>query len=296
MSDSEQDDTKRRQRARFVEALTTSAQQPGERSRAGVRIAGAVAVLALIAGGTMGIGAWRSHQADENAKKEKIAAQQAAAERKLTEAPSPTPTKTVKPSPKESPKPTTQAPRIEPVAPPVTRSPSPTPTVKKEVKKAVVPAVTDRSGVLLKNVATGMCADVPYYGPGKVGKPVNHYFCDGSDGDNQLWNMRVHVGDTGPGGKKLVIFSNVKDGLCLDMPDRGPKPVGTTIKEAGCHNSMDDNQLWWLEPSGADVFKIHNVLSNDQCLQSQGQAVKKPNQRLIIGSCAESDARWQLLG
>jgi hypothetical protein len=293
VSDSEQDDTKRRQRARFVEALTTTSRQPGESSRAGIRIAGAVAVLALIAGGTLGIGAWRGHQADENAKKEKIATQQAVAERKFTEAPSASPTAKPKKTTKPTPTPPAQAPRSEVVVPPVTHSPPPS---KRPSKKPVVPVVRERSKVLLKNVATGLCADIPDYGPGQFATPVNQYYCDGSAIDNQLWNMQVHLGDTGPGGRTLVIFSNAKDGLCLDLTDRGAKPAGTPIQEANCHNSLDDNQLWWLEPSGGDVVKIHNMLSNGLCLQVQGAAVKTRDQRLVIGPCGEADARWRLLG
>lgn len=277
MSENEQDDAKRRQRARFVDALTTSSQQPGERSRTGVRVAGAVAVLALIAGGTLGIGAWRSHQADEDAKKQELAAQQAAAERKLTAAPSVSPTPTKKPKPS----PSTHAPRIEQPAPPVTHSPTPSAT-KKKVKKAPGPVVTDRSKILLKNAATGMCADLPYYGPGKLGTPVNQYFCDGSESDNQQWNMRVHRGDTGPGGRRLVIFSNAKDGLCLDMLDRGAKAAGTPLQEASCHNSMDDNQLWWLEDSGDGTVKIHDVMSNNLCLQVDGANVKKQDRKSVV--------------
>lgn len=63
MSDTQHQDEERRERARRVEAITEATRQSGERSRTGTRIAGAAAVLALVSGATLGIGAWRSYQA-----------------------------------------------------------------------------------------------------------------------------------------------------------------------------------------------------------------------------------------
>ncbi|MET8678640.1 RICIN domain-containing protein [Streptomyces sp. NPDC004647] len=292
MSETEQDDAKRRQRARFVDALTSTAQQPGERSRLGTRVAGATAVLALVAGGTLGLGAWRSYQADEEAKEQKLAAEQAAARKKFT----PSPSRSATPKPTKPAQPTRRAKSPDPAPAAPSASPSKQQQKQQAEKKKVRPlVVTDHSGLLLKNAATGMCADLPDYGAGYYTMPVNQYYCDGSAADNQQWNLNVHSGDTGPGGASLVTISNAKDGLCMDVPERGPKPAGTQIQEANCHSSLDDNELWWLDPAGGDTVRIRNFVSYQLCLQVEGADSKAPDTRLVLDRCdADSDSRWLL--
>ncbi|MFE7979555.1 RICIN domain-containing protein [Streptomyces shenzhenensis] len=305
MSEIDQDETKRRQRARFVDALTTSAQQPLERSRLGTRVAGAVAVLALAAGATLGVGAWRSYQADEEAQKAELAAEQAAAHKKLTSPPSPSPEPKV--TKKETVKETATEPgtAVERQVPDPVVIPSPSPTKKQpemraeDVAKAELQKLTAVSRtLLLKNVFTGLCADIPFNGAGKKGQDVNQYYCDGTDKDNQLWRMTSPRPDAGPGGTDLVQFANLKDGLCLDLPTRGGQPVGTGLLEAHCTGTMGDNQLWWLEPAGDGSVRIRNYASNHLCLMVNGQGAerKKPDQRLVIGLCdSRGDTRWRLI-
>ncbi|MFF2852325.1 RICIN domain-containing protein [Streptomyces sp. NPDC058001] len=302
MSEIDQDETKRRQRARFADALTTSAQQSGERSRMGTRVAGAVAVLALAAGATLGVGAWRSYQADEEARKAELAAEQAAAHKKLTTPPSPSP------EPKVTKKETVTEPgtSVEQRVPDPVVTPSASPTKKQtepraegDVAKAELRKLTAVSRtVLLKNVFTGLCADIPFNGAGKKGEHVNQYYCDGTDKDNQLWRMTSPRPGSGPGGRDLVQFANLKDGLCIDLPTRGGQPVGTGLLEAHCTGTMGDNQLWWLEPAGDGSVSIRNYASNHLCLKVDGLGAekKKPDQRLVIGLCGSpDDSRWRLI-
>lgn len=300
MSETDQDDTQRRQRARFVDALTTQTRQPGERSRVGTRAAGAAAVLALAAGATLGLGAWRSYQADENDKKQELAAEQAASYKKLaqpsSQAPLPKPTKsepTEKTQQPELPVVREEAPAPRPV---VTSSPSPKATLKPGITDVRALTAKTRT-VLVKNASTGMCVDIPYYKAGKLGLQINQYYCDGTDADNQLWKMTAPRPAAGPGGRDLVQFANAKDGLCIDLPNRGAQPEGTVLSEAHCTGTMGDNQLWWFEAAGDDTVWIRNYASNHLCLQVQGADEKKPAQRLLIGKCgAHDDSRWRVTG
>ncbi|MEV7075030.1 RICIN domain-containing protein [Streptomyces sp. NPDC093990] len=306
MTDIDQDETKRRQRARFADALTTSAQQPGERSRMGTRVAGAVAVLALAAGATLGVGAWRSYQAGEEKQEAELSTEQAAAAHgKLTGSPSPSAEPKV--TKKETKKETMTEPgtSVEPRVPDPVVVPSASPTKKRtetrreDTAKAELRKLTAASRtVLLKNVVTGLCADIPFYGAGKKGEVVNQYHCDGTDKDNQRWRMTSPRPDAGPGGTDLVQFANLKDGLCFDLPTRGAQPSGTGLSEAHCTGTMGDNQLWWFDPAGDGSVMIRNYASNHLCLMVAGAGAEKkqPDQRLVIGSCgSRDDGRWRLI-
>ncbi|MFJ5609312.1 RICIN domain-containing protein [Streptomyces sp. NPDC093221] len=289
MSDTDQDEAKRRRRARFVEVLTSSARQPGERSRLGSRVAGATAVLALAAGATMGIGAWRGHQADQDAK-ELTAAQTKAADR-LAHLPTGSVSPTAKkPTPKPSHSATPKA--------PVHTTHAPTPSPKRSEKATATPTPTIAvypSTALLLNAATALCADIPYFGAGKVGGSVNTHKCDGTSNDNQIWNMRVQPVGKGPGGTDLVLFVNAKDDLCLDMPNRGPQPAGTTLNEANCDGTLADNQLWWLEPVGNSAVHIRSFISGNLCIRPGNVSPGGSDRRLMIATCGTNDeSRWFL--
>ncbi|MFD8384644.1 RICIN domain-containing protein [Streptomyces sp. NPDC059679] len=270
----------------------------------GTRVAGAVAVLALAAGATLGVGAWRSYQADEEAQKAELAAEQAAAHKKLTRSPSPSPEpKMTKKETKKKPGTTVERQVPDPV---VTPSASPTKKTKKhpetrteDVAKAELQKLTAvPRTLLLKNVFTGLCADVPFYTAGKKGEHVNQYYCDGTDKDNQLWRMTSPRPDAGPGGTDLVQFANLKDGLCIDLLTRGGQPAGTGLQESDCTGTMGDNQLWWFDPAGDGSVRIRNYASNHLCLKVNGLGAEKkePDQRLVIGSCgSRDDSRWRLI-
>ncbi|MBU7600425.1 RICIN domain-containing protein [Streptomyces sp. P38-E01] len=300
MAETEQDDEKRRRRARFVDALATSAQQPGERSRVGTRIAGAVAVMALAAGATLGLGAWRTYQNAEEEKKQQVAAEQAAEEKKLTESHAAEQREREKreeerkkKEDEEKKKAAAEAAKPAP--------PAPTPTPEKESaaemlrdNRAEGPQL--RSKVLLKNVETGLCADVPGYGPGKTGKSINQHRCNGTSKDNQLWDIRIQYEDRGPGGAPLAIIANTKDDLCFDVPTRGPQPPGTPLGQAFCHPGIEeDNQLWWFEDAGNGTFKIRNFASNHQCLRVGKAAEGHHDRRLILERCTTGpESAWRI--
>ncbi|MCM2424828.1 RICIN domain-containing protein [Streptomyces sp. RKAG337] len=297
MSETEQDDAKRRQRARFVDALTSTAQQPGERSRLGIRVAGATAVLALVAGGTLGMGAWRSYQADADAKEQKLAFEQAAALKKIPQSPArpatPKPTKPAEPA-----QPTGRAEAPAPYAVPAAPPAKPSKEGKPQAEKKAAPrpmVLSDRSGVLLSNAATGMCADLPGTGPGQYQMMLIQSHCDGTGADNQQWNMQVHRGDTGPGGASLVLFVNAKDGLCIDVPERVPKPARTQIQEANCHSTVEDNELWWLDPVGDGTVRIRNYMSNQLCLAIWGDSPKTASWVWMDRCDADRDSLWRLI-
>jgi hypothetical protein len=301
LSESDQDETERRQRARFVDVLTAHTRQPGEQSRVGTRVAGAAAVLALAAGTTLGLGAWRSYQSAEHDKKQDLAAQQAAAYKNIIPSASPSST----------PKPTTQAPKrtAKPVptthttAPKRVVTPSASPTKKQQQsagpggQNLQTLTAHNRSNLLIMNAYSGMCVDIPNYDAGKPGLDVSQYHCDGTDQDNQLWNMTVQVRGGGPGGTDLVQFSNVKDGLCIDPPYRGAQPEDTVLSESDCTGTVADNQLWWLASAGDGIVWIRNYASNHLCLRVEGTDKKAADARLGLGTCtAGDDSRWRLLG
>ncbi|CAM5607832.1 Ricin B lectin domain-containing protein OS=Streptomyces griseorubiginosus OX=67304 GN=AQJ54_40375 PE=4 SV=1 [Streptomyces griseorubiginosus] len=80
--------------------------------------------------------------------------------------------------------------------------------------------------VLLKNLATGMCADLPQYGKGSVGGVIDQYDCQAGVSDNQEWDLKVVGTPKGPHGARLFTISNDTDHLCMDIPWYGVEPVG----------------------------------------------------------------------
>lgn len=309
MSETEQDDAKRRQRARFADALTSSAQQPGEHSRVGTKVAGATAVLALAAGATLGLGAWRSYQHDEDVKKEKIAAEQAAARKKLTESHSQSPSASAEQKQRKTEQ---HTPRTEELksATDTGADADEKADEKKEKKEEAQDKETaedvkklnlsmtvspDRLRVMLKNAHSDLCADVPGKGAGKINTRIQQYRCDHSDDDNQIWNLRVRHGGKGPGKRNLVAISNVKDGLCMDVPGYGGKAPGTKLVEGRCNSSLQDNQLWWVQGDGHGTYRIRNFASRNMCLEVWDD--RKTNEaQLQIDKCGtDGDSRWKIV-
>jgi hypothetical protein len=299
LSESDKHEQERRRRARFVEALTTSTRQPGEQPRVGTRVAGAAAVLALAAGATLGLGAWRSYQDTEHDKKQDLQAQQAAAYKNVVQSPS----SSLSPSP--TPKPTRAEPRrtAKPVGhtnSPAPHTPSATPTGRKAAgTSGQDPRALTRHNrnVLIMNALSGQCVDIPYNGPGELGAEIDQFTCDGTDQDNELWKMTVQIAAGGPEGTDLVQFANTKDGLCIDPPERGAQPEGTLLTEENCTGTVADNQLWWIAPAGGGTVWIRNYASNHLCLGITGTDKKAPSARLDITQCgADDDSRWRLLG
>ncbi|MEV5711017.1 RICIN domain-containing protein [Actinoallomurus sp. NPDC052274] len=126
------------------------------------------------------------------------------------------------------------------------------------------------SGVLLKNVMTGMCVDVPGFGKGTIDGKVQQHTCDGSSADNQRWDLVVGQKGAGPNGADLFTIRNTKDGYCLDLPDYGTVDKGD-VTEWYCDPGPGDNQMWYLERKSSGAYWIRNVKTpGDQCLDVAG--------------------------
>jgi hypothetical protein len=178
-------------------------------------------------------------------------------------------------------------------------------TTKKSTKKkkssrpsarSLANAASSQSRVLLKNVSTGQCADVPNFGKGRVDGPVNQYPCNGTSGDNQLWDLVPHseVGK-GPGGSVLFVIRNSKDGFCLDLPNFGGVSGGTRITEYHCRPHRNDNQLYWLDRRSDGTYWIRNLASRNLCLNVAGAATGRNDAALQVGTCNDSsndDTHW----
>ncbi|MCS0603524.1 RICIN domain-containing protein [Streptomyces sp. LP11] len=310
MSDTEQDDAKRRQRARFVDALTKTAQQPGGRSRVGTKVAGAAAVLALAAGATLGFGAWRSYQSDQDAK-EHLAAEKAAQQRRIVPSAPPASPSASEEHKKEK----KTAPAKRPAAgagggggaavhdvPLVETESSHSPRAKAKSKpKKPARGTVDKllsaghSRVLLKNAKSGMCADVTGYDGGRPDDSIMQYYCDGTSNDNQVWSLVVRGAGKGPGGSDLVSFVNIKDGLCLDLPGYAGLPAGWGAVEGTCNTATPDNQQWWLDPAGGGTVRVRNRASDNLCLEVKDDSTERAAQLQLDKCGTDADSRWTVL-
>ncbi|MFI5617714.1 RICIN domain-containing protein [Streptomyces sp. NPDC051567] len=158
--------------------------------------------------------------------------------------------------------------------------------------EAVVPA----RNVLLRNLVTKKCVDIPYYDKGKLAGPIEQYTCDGTSRDNQLWDLEVRYPKQGPGGQPLFQIRNVKDQLCLDLPDYGAQPPRTEIAEYTCDGTTADNQLWWLDRQDSGAYWIRNYASNNKCLDVFGSRTGTNGTRLTLFDCVnDDDQEWLIV-
>lgn len=173
--------------------------------------------------------------------------------------------------------------------------PAPKKGKKASPKKAVAPIdYSNSKNHVLKSVTTGKCADIPYYGKGKVDGPLQQFDCDGTDADNQVWNFEVRYKGQGPHSTNLFQIRNAKDGYCMDLPYYGSAGSGQKVTEFHCDGTTKDNQLWWLEDRGNKKFWIHNYASNQQCLAVKGdKGTGDPAASLAIEPCnADANHLW----
>ncbi|KAA0929740.1 RICIN domain-containing protein [Streptomyces apricus] len=212
-----------------------------------------------------------------------------------TLAPSPSPTPEAPKAPK--------APSVEPVAsqPAAPEAsgdggggagdaqPKPKPKPK---PKSVVPA----TNILLRNTTTKMCAELPGRGKGESGGRVQQATCtEKTEDDNQLWNLEVRYPKLGPGGTALFQIRNVKDQLCMDLPDYGAKPIRTGIYEFACDGTTADNQLWWIDKQDSGAYWIRNYASNNKCLDVAGFSTGGVDTNLTLYNCSNSDDQEWLI-
>jgi hypothetical protein len=148
--------------------------------------------------------------------------------------------------------------------------------------------------VLLWNLGTGMCADLPNFAAGKIDGKIEQYTCTPGSGDNQLWTLKIHDGAEGPNGARLFTISNDKDNLCMDLPDYGSQPSGTTLSEYGCQATTKDNQLWYLAPVYNTYYQLRNLASNGMCLSVVGGTSGSTDARLDIRTCQSIADAWAM--
>ncbi|MFF0746847.1 RICIN domain-containing protein [Streptomyces sp. NPDC004111] len=201
------------------------------------------------------------------------------------------------PSPSAQPKPPEQQPQ-----PSVPAQPQPTaekpggggddkPKPKPTRKPGVVPA----KNVLLQNVSTKLCADIPGADKGQINGPVLQEQCHERN-DNQLWDLEVTLPKGGPGGKPLFLIKNTTDGFCMDLGEYDGRPIHTPIGEFHCDGTLKDNQLWYLDETDPGVYWIRNFASNGKCLDVAGNSDATPGLKLMIYECTRTDDQeWRIV-
>lgn len=147
----------------------------------------------------------------------------------------------------------------------------------------------DLSRVLIKNWKNQTCVDIPALGKGVQDGPVNQSTCNSTAEDNQLWNLEAASSGSGPGGAKLYVIRNVKDGQCLDLPYYGGAGATTRITEYPCNRTTGDNQLWWLQKRANNTYWIRNHASSDLCLDVAGSNDRRRDVRLTLFYCSDTD-------
>jgi Ricin-type beta-trefoil lectin domain len=181
-----------------------------------------------------------------------------------------------------------------------TPTPSPSASAKKKVKpkpketkKAAKKVVAKKAGfagvsnVLLKNSASGLCADVPGYGRGSTDGPVAQYYCALGDADNQVWSLGVMRDMKGPGGTALFTIRNTTDDYCMDLPGYSGVSAGTKVTEYYCR-PKGDNQLWYRSHTRGHLYRIRNYSSHGLCLGPTGRSHAQDKQ-LEIHKCGSGD-------
>ncbi len=150
---------------------------------------------------------------------------------------------------------------------------------------AQIGPVPPQGDFLLRNVQTGYCADLPWFGPGTVDGPVNQWHCRPGPQDNQVWR-RVFDGGGGSGPLGFAL-QNTADGLCMDVPYYDAVPPGTPISEYYCRPGSDDNQAFSLTlgPTGWRFY--HN--KTGLCLVATGGL----DARLTLDQCYSGGDDWR---
>jgi hypothetical protein len=143
--------------------------------------------------------------------------------------------------------------------------------------------------VVIRNVMTGMCADIPWYGKGQVDGVIQQYGCNASSGDNQRWDLIVHQRGGGPGGASPFTIRNSTDRLCMDLPGSGAAADRSEVKENNCR-SGGDNQMWFLDERSNGRYWIRNLVSGHLCLDVAEEAGSGgEGAKLTIHPCSPSD-------
>ncbi|GAB2856153.1 hypothetical protein GCM10027176_68100 [Actinoallomurus bryophytorum] len=268
MSEQNSTERQRQERAEFVDAFNKRAWQPGERPRQRLRfLAGGIAVI-VAAGVAYGAGVLDHYDHRKAAKNRE---RELALTARAGQAPTPAPT-----SPYAMPWGTT-TPSSKPPASPALPAPKPAEPGTKEKKRTVFkaeskggrrpagPKFSTARDLLLMNVVTGKCADVPGNGDGTMNGPVVQHTCRATAQDNQRWDLVVRKNGAGPNGADLFTIRNSKDGLCFDL--RGSGAVDR-VTEWRC--ASGGNQLWYLDEKHSGEFWIRDSGDGGKCLDVEG--------------------------
>lgn len=185
-------------------------------------------------------------------------------------------------------------------SPTPTPTPSPSASAKKKAKgdkkgeEAKKSAASAKKGVwagvsnvLLKNAASGLCADLPAYGNGSVNGKVTQYYCALGDADNQVWSLGVMRDMKGPGGTALFLIRNTKDNLCMDLPYYSGVYSGTKVTEYNCR-PKGDNQLFYRSHTHGNLYRIRNYSSHGLCLGPTARSHAQDKQ-LEVHQCGSGD-------
>ena len=185
-------------------------------------------------------------------------------------------------------------------SPTPTPTPSPSASAKKKAKQDKKGTVAKKSAaspkkgvwagvsnVLLKNAASGLCADLPGYGNGSVNGKVAQYYCALGNADNQVWSLGVMRDMKGPGGTALFLIRNTKDNLCMDLPYYSGVSAGTKVTEYNCR-PKGDNQLFYRSHTHGNLYRIRNYSSHGLCLGPTGRSHAQDTQ-LEVHKCGSGD-------
>jgi hypothetical protein len=286
VSDQADSERKRRERMSLANAFDRRAWQRGEKPKVPTRILAGGIALIVVAAAVFGVGALISYQQgkENEARKKEAALKERVAPAAVTPSPSASPSRT-SPSP-------SRRPAREPAAAPRRESP----TVKAGKRRATSrfptgPNFSTTTGVLIRNVMTGLCVDVP--GKGKEDGPVEQYNCDGSANDNQRWDLVVNQKGAGPKGADLFTVRNSKDGYCLDLFGYRAPALESRVKEWFCKPGSGENQMWYLDRKASGQFWIRNHKSG-LCLDvAGGTGSGGPGSHLTTYRCSmKEDHLW----
>ncbi|MCO5969097.1 RICIN domain-containing protein [Actinoallomurus soli] len=304
MDDQNTPERQRRQRADLVKAFSRRAWQPSERPNAVPRIlAGGVALIA-VAGGAFAIGAVTSHHsktaAEQRTRMAAMTGPGATQSPVVTQVPTLTPTPL--PTPAAHKPPTAEQPGSAPVGTTAARHKSSRGRVSAAGRSSRSglpqgPRFSSVAHVLIHNVMTGMCADLPGSGYGSLNGSVNQFPCVEPDVDNQRWDLVVGQKGLGPNGADLFTIRNSKDGLCMDLPGEGSVSVAGVV-EYYCKPGGVDNQMWYLDKKAPGKFWIRSFSSpGHRCLDVSGlHGSGGPNANLTIYPCSlQDDHLWTFM-
>ncbi|WP_329455850.1 RICIN domain-containing protein [Streptomyces sp. NBC_01497] len=162
------------------------------------------------------------------------------------------------------------------------------------------PAPHPFKDVMLRNGTTEKCAG-PAFATGSAGSTYGQYTCNTDTKANQVWDFDTVAKGKGPDGRDLYQLRDKSTGFCMDLSGTGAAPLSAKPQDSACTQTMNDNQLWWLEkrPNSGGLYWIHNYASNNLCLDVYGNASDGSDRAeggaLTLFHCTDTDDQGWLL-